>query len=204
MFATSLAWACLAGSQASAQQPMGPAMQGPGRIALIDMGYILSKHFRLKSQLAEHKARWDKVQAEFEQQSKILQEHVQALRQMKIGTPDYSNKEEECMNEQAAFKTRYAKIEKEFQQEEAKLLWNAYNDVTYMVDWYCNHNGIVLVMNFSRAKVREEIPRDIQYGLSKPVVFYNPSLDITDIILPRFLEQPHGASPDRPGVYPNR
>ena len=69
MFATCLAWACFTSSQASAQAPMAPAVQGPGGIALVDVNYIFKKHVRLKAQLKDLQAEADKVQKDFEQQT---------------------------------------------------------------------------------------------------------------------------------------
>ena len=81
----------------------------------------------------------------------------------------------------------------------------------------------MLVLNFSRTEIRPEMPTDVRYALSKPVIYYQgqpqpgstaqSTLDITDIIMPRFVQPvaqqpmgvggnvPYTAQPTGPGAY---
>ena len=138
MFATCLAWACLSGGQASAQAPMGPGVQGPGGIALVDMTLILRNHSRLKSEMNGLKARADASGAEFEKAAQAIQDKARALNaDVKPGSPEFSQKEEALLNEQSALKTRAALVRKEFEQQESKLLYGAYKEVSEDVAAYC-------------------------------------------------------------------
>ena len=208
MFATCLAWVCFA-SPASAQAPLGRAVQGQSGIALIDMTYILRNHVRLKSQMNELKTRVDKAQADFQKEGQRLQGQAQELSTLKPGSPAYSQQEETLLNANAALKNRAALMNKEFEQEEAKLLYGAYCEISQEVENFAKSQGIVLVLNFSKDKVRDEIPpSNVRFYISRQVV-YSQGLDITDIIKRRFVQPETASRPVGPmgvggpgGTYP--
>ena len=105
-------------------------------------------------------------------------------------------------------KVHAAKVEKEFEQEESKYLFAAYTEISNYVTRFANQNGYVLVLNFSRDVVHEDIPADVRYGISKPVVFNAPDLDITNYINPVFAGAAtapavgQGPVPGNPAVRP--
>ena len=217
MFAGYFAWSCFTGSQASAQPPMGPAtgpaVQGPGGIALVDVNYIFKKHVRLKAQLTDLQGEATKVQKDFEQQLQRLQEQGQQLGSMKPGTPDYQHLEESLVSQKAMIQGQIALKRKEFVQKEAHLYFNAYHEISDEVAYYCQQRGLSIVLNFNGDNIHEENPDDVARGISNKVVFYNKSLDITPYILPRFVRElspqgavgPQGASTNNGvGVFPPR
>jgi len=180
------AWTCLTSSQASAQAPVAPAVQGPGSIALVDVNYIFKRHVRLKAQLKELQTDAEKVQKDFEQQLQRLQEQSQQLSQLKPGTPDYQRLEESLVSQKAIIQGQVALKRKDFVQKEAHLYFNAYREIGDEVTYYCQQRGIALVMNFNGDNINEGNPDDIARGISNKVVFYSKNLDITPYILPRF------------------
>jgi Skp family chaperone for outer membrane proteins len=188
MFATCLASACLISSQAAAQAPMAPGVQGPGNIALVDVNYIFKKHVRLKAQLTDLQGDATKVQKDFEQQLQRLQEQSQQLSTFKPGTPDYQRLEETLVSQKAMIQGQIALKRKEFVQKEAHLYFNAYHEIADEVGYYCQQRGITLVLNFNGDNIHEENPDDVARGISNKVVFYNKNLDITPVILPRFTK----------------
>ena len=190
MFATCLAWACLTGGQASAQQPMAPsaapAVQGPGGIAVVDVNYIFKHHLRMKAQLAELQAEATKVQQDFEQELKALQDQARLLNGMKPGTPEYQQLDEKMVTLKANIQGKIALRRKEFVQKEAHLYFNAYREISDEVKYFAEQRGILLVMNFNGDNIRDDNPDDVARGISNKMVYVNKGLDITGIIVRRF------------------
>ena len=202
MFATCLAWACFTSRQASAQGPMAPAVQGPGAIALVDVNYIFKKHVRLKAQLKELQTEAEKVQKDFEEQLRRLQEQGAQLSQMKPGTPDYQRLEETLVSQKANIQGQIALKRKDFVQKEAHLYYNAYREISDEVTYYCQQRGIALVLNFNGDNIHEDSPDEVARGISNKVVYYNKPLDITPYVLQRFIGNPQGTV--NPGPADNR
>ncbi len=204
MFATWFAWTCFTSSQATAQPPMAPAVQGPGGIALVDVNYIFKKHVRLKAQLTDLQGDATKVQKDFEQQLQRLQEDSQQLTQLKPGTPDYTRLEETLVSKKAMIQGQIALKRKEFVQKEAHLYFNAYHEISDEVAYYCQQRGISLVFNFNGDNIHEENPDDVARGISNKVVFYSKNLDITPFILQRFVKDLPPAQADQRGFIPQQ
>ncbi len=192
MFATYFAWTCLNGRQAAAQQPMAPAAQGPGGIALVDVNYILKKHVRLRAQLKDLGTEAEQVQKNFERQLQDLQAQGQQLSTMKPGTPDYTQLEEKLVSVKANIQGQIALKRKDFEQKEAHLYFNAYREISDEVTGFCEQRGISLVMNFNGDNAHEESPQDVGRYITRHVIYYAKPLDITPYILPRFAP-PQGA-----------
>ncbi len=199
MFDTYFGWVCFTSGQASADPPIAPAVQAPGSIALVDVNYILKKHVRLHSQLSDLKVEMDRVRKDFEQQGQRFQEEAQQLSQMKPGTPDYQRLEETMVSQKANVQGQIALKNKEFEQKEARLYFNAYREISDEVNYFCTQKGITLVLNFNGDNIREENPADISRGIAKHVVFYNKNLDITPYVAQRFI-QTQTANPGQMGV----
>ncbi|MGA2254077.1 MAG: OmpH family outer membrane protein [Thermoguttaceae bacterium] len=202
VIATVFAWACFTSSQASAQGPIVSGVQGPGGIALVDVNYILRKHVRLHAQLTDLKVEMDKVRKDFEQRGQHFQEEAQQLSQMKPGTPDYQRLEEQMVSEKANVQGQIALKNKEFEQKEAHLYYNAYLEISEEVRAFCEQRGISLVLNFNGDNIHEENPADISRGIANKVVFFNKNLDITPYVKQRF-ERPITANPVGP-MFPTQ
>ena len=189
MFALCLACACFTSGQATAQPPMmSAAQQAPSGIALVDIHAILLKHVRLRDALERLHAEAEQVKKDFEQQAQQLQEDAKPLAGFKTGTPQYQELEEKLVSRKALLQSGFARKRQEFEQREAKYYYNAYREVTDEVNGYCRQYGIILVLQVNRDGVHEDSPQDISRGMSKSVVYYNPNLDITERILPRFVQ----------------
>jgi len=194
VFAMCFAWACFSSGPASAQAPVAAAAQGPGGIALVDVNYILRKHVRLHSQLADLKVEMDKIRKDFEQRGQHFQENAQLLTTLKPGSVEYQRLEETMVSEKANVQGQIALKNKEFEQKEARLYFHAYSEISEEVSYFCQQRGITLVLNFNGDNIHEENPADISRGIANKVVYFNKNLDITPYVAHRFIEPPQGAS----------
>lgn len=205
MFAVCFAWICFTSGQAAAQPPVAPVAQGPGGIALVDVNFIFKKHARLHDGLKALQSEAENVQKGFEGQLRDLQQESQKLAQLKVGSPEYQALEEQLVSKKSIIQGQIALKRKEFEQKEAHMYFTAYREITDEVTYFCQQRGVALVLNYSRDAINDQVPQDVARGISNKVVYCNRGLDITDIILPRFVRT-EGAdnrpSPIGVGVYP--
>ncbi|MGA2621298.1 MAG: OmpH family outer membrane protein [Thermoguttaceae bacterium] len=206
--AASVVWSGLAGRPAAAQQqPPQPVMRMPGgvNVALVDVAYIFKKHARFKAQREEWRADFMRTQEEFKARSEGMKKQAEHLKDFRPGTPDYKALEEELVDQQAKLQGQTTLKQKEFQQREAKIFYNVYQEILQEVKYYCQANSVGLVLNFNGDAMNSENPEDVGRGVMRPVVFYDPALDITPIILKRLSPEgpavPAANSNSRPGVY---
>ena len=185
------AWGCFSSSPASAQPPAGNAQSLQPYVYLVDMNYIFKKHVRLNAERKELTKEADRLQKEFEEQMKSVQERAKQLAPgslLKPGTDDYNRLEEQLNKEKAAIQTSIQHKRREFILRESHMLFNAYTEIGEEVKFYCEQHGIAIVMNFNGDQMHDENPDEIARGISRQIVYYNKALDITPYILPRFIK----------------
>ncbi len=188
IFAMYFAWGSFTSSPASAQPPAGQSLQP--YVYLVDMNYIFKKHVRLAAERKELTAEADKLQKDFEEQMRGVQERAKQLAPgslLKPGTDDYNRLEEQLNKEKATIQTSIQHKRREFILRESHMLFNAYTEISQEVRAYCEQHGIAIVINFNGDQMNAENPEEIARGISRQVVYYNKALDITPYILPRFV-----------------
>jgi Skp family chaperone for outer membrane proteins len=205
LFVVIFAGNCLMCSSAPAQQPYPPASaQSPGAplpaIALVDVGYIFKKHARLNAERKALTAEADKLQKDFEDQARAVQEKGKQLAAYKPGSPEYNKLEAEIVAEQSAIKTSITAKRREFIQREAHLMYIAYIEIRQEVRAFCDARGIALALSFDHEALREDNPNDVARGISNPVVYYNKLLDITPDVVQRFARD-LPANPAGPAAF---
>jgi hypothetical protein len=92
-------------------------------------------------------------------------------------------KEEQLARTQADLAVEAQGKRKEFIEREAQLYYDTYNDVQKLVQQYAQAYKIQLVLRFNRIEMKAEDRATILQGVNRPVVYYNPALDITDAIV---------------------
>jgi Skp family chaperone for outer membrane proteins len=190
IFFLCFAWGCFTSSPASAQPPAAaPSMQP--YVYLVDMNYIFKNHVRLIAERKALTAEADRLQKDFEEQMRGVQERAKQLAPgglLKPGSTDYNALEEQLTKEKSAIQTLIQQKRREFILRESHMLYNAYIEISQEVKYYCEQHGIAIVLNFNGDKMHEESPDEVARGISRQVVFYNKALDITPVILPVFAK----------------
>ena len=169
-----LLWMGLAASPTVAQQPP-VRTQGASTVALLDVNYIFKKHARFKSQMEEMRGDVERSQAEWKRQAEGMNKLAERLNEFRPGTPDYKAMEEEIVNQRTKLQATMTIAKKEFLQREAKVYYNVYQEIMQEVKYYCEANGVTLVMTFNGDKINPENPEDVLRGINQKVVYYNPS-----------------------------
>lgn len=166
---------------------------GP-RLALLDVTRIFKTHERFKLQMNDMKRDVEtaekRVKTERDDINKLATE---ALPRFEKGTAQYSELEEQLANRQAKLAVDVQRMKNEFLQREAMIYHNVYQEIWQATDYFCKQNSIDMVLRFNGEPVDVQRPDSVLTFINKPVVWYDPGLDITDAIL-REVNRP-GAAP---------
>ncbi|MES1213028.1 MAG: OmpH family outer membrane protein [Singulisphaera sp.] len=190
---------------AAAQHGGGAA----GSVALIDLPYVLKNHGGFNQRLEELRREAEGAENDLKAKRDAIQKLMVQLDDLNRGSPDFKKLEEEITKRQASLSVDVNITKKKFQEAEAKLYYEVYQAILAEVRYYAEANRITLVLKFNGDEANKDNPEEIMREMQKMVLYYNPAIDITPIILDRMKgQQPRaaGANPaaQRPGVQPRR
>ena len=167
------------------------------RIALVDIAHIFKnykKFTRLSDQMkADVKNR--------DQELRKLQESLQGLlkqrSQLTPGSTTYKQMEQKIAQNKAQLELMADTARREFQRREANLYYQTYREVEQVIQKYARSRGITLVLRNSRNDgVNQSNPQDVIKRVSQQVVYAQPTMDITEVVLAA-LNQSGGAVKQR-------
>jgi Skp family chaperone for outer membrane proteins len=196
------------GGGAPAGAPSGPQHGGavPGGVALIDLPYVLKNHGGFNHRLEELRREAEGAENALKIKRDEIQKLMVQLDDLNRGSPDFKKLEEEITKRQANLSVDVNITKKKFQEAEAKIYYEVYQAILAEVRHYAEANRITLVLKFNGDEANKDNPEEIMREMQKMVLYYNPVVDITPIILDRMKgQQPRaaaGANPaaQRPGV----
>lgn len=170
---------CLLNTAVRAQAAARPSGTS---VAVIDLGDVFEKHTKLKAQLDQIKAQIDGFENLVREEKQKIDSLAEQLKTLKPGTPDYAAKEKEFATIQADLQVQVRQKSREFLEQEAKIRYDAYQEIQQHVANFCQSYGIQLVIRFNREPIDPTKPQEVQMGLNRPIVYQN-SLDITQHII---------------------
>lgn len=178
--------------ESMAQQPgarpaAAPAQNGfAGKTVLIDINRIFKEHTQFNEAMDQLKNEADALDVQMKKEGAQLRNQEIGLQKLSPGSADYKRMEESVIRAKADYALKVQQQRREFLMREAKIYSQAYQQIEYAVDQFCQANGILLVFRFMSDPIDDKSPDSILSSLNKPVVWYNRGLDITDYILPQF------------------
>ena len=182
-----------------AARPASPAAHA----AVVDVGYIFKNHARFKAEMDKMK---DQVMAA-ENALKAEQERIKGLMdQLKgynQGTPEYRKFEGEVAKAQGDFSVNAQLQKKDFMDREAKVYLQVYAEIERAVSQFARENGIAVVHRFDGDPVDSSDRNRILGSITKPIVYFDPQIDITPNIL-KMLNGTSVAAQPQPGQQPRR
>lgn len=183
---------------------------GPGgHVALIDLPYVLKNHGGFNQRLEDLRREAEAAENNLKAKRDAIQKLTVQLDDLNRGSPDFKKLEEEITKRQADLSVDLNITKKKFQEAEARIYYEVYQQILAEVRHYSETNHISLVLKFNGDEANKDNPEEIMREMQKMVLYYSPSVDITPIILDRMKgQQPRGAGPNpaaaRPGVQPRR
>jgi len=179
----------------------------PG-LAIIDLSIIFKNHERFKAESEIMKQEVMRRENEFKGQRDALRGEAEKLGQYRAGSPEFKKLEADLTQWTAKLQADVNIQKKEFLDREAKIYFNTYREILDEVKYFSEQNGIVLVMRFSSEEIDQNPDAErVMKELNKSVVYHNPAIDISSIILHnlnnRALRQGGGAPAPAVGLQPN-
>jgi Skp family chaperone for outer membrane proteins len=187
-------------SLATAQNAVPARPKAPATsVALLDVPKIFKTHTRMKLQLEELKRDMQTADAKFKQErEEIRRMYDEGLRQFQKGTDQYSQMEEQLAGREAKMQVDMNRDKNSFLQRKASIFQGVYQEIWQATDFYCRQNGIDMVMLFANDQYDPQYPESVMNYVLRPVVWYDPGLDITNDIL-RDVNRP-AATPNHAGA----
>jgi Skp family chaperone for outer membrane proteins len=190
-----------------ANRPAVPAAGGApaGPIAVIDVTYILEHYAKLKTAMEVYKADAQKVEDALKKERDGIAKRAEGIKAFQPGSPEYKKLEEELTKAESDWKLNVASKRRDFAEKESKYYLYAYQELTAAVKAYSERNGIQLVLRFNGAPIDPNNREMVQMEVFKMVMYYDKSIDITDIILKEMNRTAGVATrPAQPGQAPVR
>jgi Skp family chaperone for outer membrane proteins len=108
---------------------------------------------------------------------------METLKSFNVGTPEYKKLEAEVAKAQGDFSVNAQLQKKDFMDREAKVYLQVYNEIERGVSQFARDNGIAVVHRFDGDPVDTADRNRILGSITKPIVYYDPQIDITPDVL---------------------
>jgi Skp family chaperone for outer membrane proteins len=203
--------AALVTSGVQAQAPGQPAVRpltpqaasaSPAtHVAVIDVGYIFKNHARFKAAMDKMKDEVMAAENSLKAERDRVNQMMEQLKGFNVGTPEYRKLEGEVAKAQGDFNVNAQLQKKDFMDREAQVYLQVYSEIERAVGQFARENKIAVVHRFDGEPIDSSDRNRILGGITKPIVYYDPQIDITPDIL-RMLNG--GAVAVQPGQQPVR
>jgi Skp family chaperone for outer membrane proteins len=181
--------------------PAGGAHLGVDGLAVVDVAYIFKNHARFKQQMEAMKAKVDAAEAELKRDQEDYKHMADQLKNYQPGSPDYKKTEDDMLKKQGELNLKVSLQKKDFMEQEGRVYFNVSREIDDAVKQLATKNNIVLVLRFNGDPVDPVDRNDILRGINKPIVFYDPRMDITPYVL-QDLNRSAAAGAGPIGVHP--
>jgi Skp family chaperone for outer membrane proteins len=180
-------------------QPQAAAAGPASHVAVIDVGYIFKNHVRFKAAMDRMK---DEVMAA-ENGLKAERDRINGLMEQikgfNVGTPEYKKLEADIAKAQGDFNVNAQLQKKDFMDREAKVYLQVYTEVEKAVEQFAREHRIAIVHRFDGEPLDSSDRNQILRGITKPIVYLEPGIDITPDVLKMLNAAPVAAAPTAGG-----
>jgi Skp family chaperone for outer membrane proteins len=187
----------------AAQPAAAAAQRRTIPVAVIDLGHIIRNHPTMKQEMERIKTQAETTGGEFEKRRQSILKKMEELRaNYTEGTEDYMKMEKEIADLDTAFRLEVVRKNKEFDEARASVFYQVHQQVTALIQYYCQHSGTFVVLRVSREKLDPKKPETIEMGMGQEVFYYNPApdVDITDWVLQQLNTQAAANTARAPGA----
>jgi Skp family chaperone for outer membrane proteins len=166
-------------------QPAAP-QKIPTSVAVVDVEYVLENHPRFKADIEALQAEMAQAQEQIESRRKELLSQSEALgASLNADTPEFKQKQESLISQEGKLRLDFMNKEKEFAERRAKLMYDAFTQVTTAVSAVAVFKQYDLVVRYNRKQneMDPKKPQTVAMGVQREVIFHNPQFDISDTVV---------------------
>ena len=193
------AFAQVPGQIPAAQAPAAQAHSaGPATaVAVIDVGYVFKNHARFKAAMDKMKDEVMAAENSLKAERDRINGLMEQLKGFNVGTPEFKKLEAEIAKAQGDFNVNAQLQKKDFMDREAKVYLQVYTEIEKAVEQFAREHRIAVVHRFDGEPVDNSDRNQILRGITKPIVYLEPGIDITPDIL-KMLNGPAVAGAQQP------
>jgi Skp family chaperone for outer membrane proteins len=180
-------------------RPASPAVH----CAVVDVGYIFKNHARFKAAMEKMKDEVMAAENALKAERDRINVLMEQLKNFNVGTPEHRKLEAEVAKAQGDFNVNAQLQKKDFMDREAKVYLQVYNEIERAVSQFARDNGIAVVHRFDGDPVDSSDRNRILGSITKPIVYFDPQIDITPQVL-KMLNGASVAAQPQPGQQPRR
>jgi Skp family chaperone for outer membrane proteins len=169
-------------------------------IAVVDVSVIFKQHQRFLAATEKFKKDVEAAEAKLKEEYNRVQALQQQLKGLNPGSPDYKQMEQRVAREYADLQIKQQSQKKDLMELEGKIYFQVYKELDDSVKLFAERNNIALVLRYASDPMDNPTDRnEIVRGINRSVVYVNPALDITTLIL---QDLNRSASPVSSGAAP--
>jgi Skp family chaperone for outer membrane proteins len=171
--------------QPPAQAAPGVAAGGLGLngVAVVDVAYIFKKHARFLQEMEMMKQKVQAAEKGLQNDQDDLKRMAEQLKALNAGSPDYKKLEADMLKKQGDINLNVSLQKKDFMEQEGQIYFKVSREIDDAVSLLAKKNNIVLVLRFNGDPIDPADRNDILRGINKPIVYYDPRMDITPFVL---------------------
>jgi Skp family chaperone for outer membrane proteins len=183
--------------------PAAGTRLGVEGLAVVDVAYIFKNHARFKQQMDMMKQKVDAAETELKRDQEDYKRMADQLKSFQPGSPDYKKTEDDMLKKQGDLNLKVSLQKKDFMEQEGRIYFTVSKEIDDAVKQIAAKNNISLVLRFNGDPVDPVDRNDILRGINKPIVYYDPRMDITPYVL-QDLNRSAGAATGPIGVRPQQ
>lgn len=155
------------------------------RIALIDMGVVFKEYEKFKRLRDDLKQELDEKEAEAKAMFGQIQSITAVLKNgaLKQGSPEYLEKEKTLTQLMANLEAHKKQAQLALSRKEAGIYHQVNLEINDMVARVAKKYKYTLVMRFSREDLSSSDPQKVAQGLSRQILYFEKSDDISDTVV---------------------
>ncbi len=157
----------------------GVAEESGHRIAVVDVAYIFKNHEGIKGQVAKVENDLKAYDEQLKGKREELRLAIEQLKTLKVGTPAYTQQEEQVAGMESRLRLDMNRKRKELADAEAKIYFENYQMIANGVKFLAQHYKINIVLRSNSEDMDLEKGDSVIRGVMKDIVYYDESLDMT-------------------------
>lgn len=159
-------------------QPSGASPQ----VALIDIAKVFKSHPGFNQQLEAVKADVTAFEKDMVAKRNKITSEQSRLAEFNVGSPEYKQTDAAITKQMSDLQVSAQLKKKDLLIEEARIYYQAYNEVLAEVQAIATRYNINLVLRYDSMPIDPLDRNSVLQGVNRPVVYQN-GLDITDMVL---------------------
>jgi len=188
---------CFVASQAAAQAL-------PNFVAVVDVAQLIKRHPDFKGKQDALQGEMLAKEAYFKQKQEAIAAKEKALQTstLKQGSPEFQKAADEIQSDYADFEKEAKAEQRRFALKNSQIMYDTYKDIKSHIAAFATARNIAQVTDFRMFEPDPAIPQTVAEDMDQKLVWFDPKLDITELV----LKQMYGDRPvppkEAPGAAP--